>query len=328
MIRCTTIIEEMRFLRARGSLASLVAASLLRPDVLPNWTLGHQVSMASCNQDSATLSLHIASAANLHTHASAAFCALLLWSNTTPGGPRSPTAQPKYTSFGHVKNDAVGWNEKLQLVVDNPASAVLTVRVKDSRDALVGSCNIYLGHLRPSEPLDQWFQLHPIGHIRLKLTLKCPTQRAPSLATADSPYSSGFQAQVQRELERREAAARVEIENMRRGRSAFQSPLPSHIAMLVEAQNQAQENARLALQLRLQHQAKHTDGYPTAHSPHQQARSANFREMMGTAANISTVAANMQQLNGNGIGSSALGSVASIGLGALGLGPMAAFFGS
>ncbi|KAL3672882.1 hypothetical protein V7S43_002184 [Phytophthora oleae] len=285
--------------------------------------------MATYNHDTYTLAIHVQSAQNLSTHANAAFCTTFLWSNASSGGPAQSTSKPKYTSFSRIKNNTpVQWNEELVLNATNPSSEVLTIRVKDSSDALVGTCNVYLAHLHPGQALDQWFQLHPAGHIHLKLVLT-PKPRAVPTPVPNSPYSTDFQALLDIELKKRAAAVN-------------ESPLPSHIAMLVEAQNQAQQNAMLIINQQLRQQQQATQnfmqtqfqspyaGYPGAYPPVQQSSGTNFHEMMGTAANISTIAANMQQLNGNGAGTgtSGLGTAASIGLGALGLGPLGGLFGS
>ncbi|KAG7378269.1 hypothetical protein PHYPSEUDO_010303 [Phytophthora pseudosyringae] len=283
--------------------------------------------MAAPDEDSYTLILHVQSGQDLPTHANAAFCTTFVWSNSSPDGPAQSKAQPKYTSFSRIKaHEPVEWNEQLQLDASNPASDVLTVRVKDSSDALVGSCNIYLAHLHPGQELDQWFQLHPTGHIRLKLVLT-PKQRPLPTPVADpSPYASAFQALLDLEMKKRAATVN-------------QSPLPANIAMLLEAQRQAQQNAMLVVNQHLRQQQQATQSFMQAQSQspfaagfqagshaqaQQQSNGSNFHEMMGTAAN-------MQQLNGNstgGVGTSGLGTVASIGLGALGLGPYGAFFGS
>eukprot|EP00644_Phytophthora_capsici_P018238 jgi/Phyca11/555072/estExt2_Genewise1Plus.C_PHYCAscaffold_680052 len=238
--------------------------------------------MASYGQDTTyTLAIHVQSAQNLSTQASAAFCTTFLWSNVSSDGPSQSTSKPKYTSFSRIESD-VQWNEELQLDGNNPSSEVLTIRVKDSTDALVGSCNVYMAHLHPGQELDQWFQLHPAGHIRLKLVLT-PKQRA--IPNPNSPFSADFQTLLDIELKKRAAAAQL------------QSPYA---------------------------------GFAGAYPPVQQLSGTNFHEMMGTAANISTIAANMQQLNGNsaGTGTNGLGAAASIGLGALGLGPFGGLFGS
>ncbi|POM62575.1 hypothetical protein PHPALM_28259 [Phytophthora palmivora] len=255
--------------------------------------------MSSYGQHSFTLILHVQSAQNLATQANAAFCTTFVWSNSSPNGPAESRSKPKYTSFSHVReNKRVAWNEDVQIDVSNPKSDVLTVRVKDSSDALVGSCNIYLAHLRPGETLDQWFQLHPAGHIHLKLTLK-PNQQATPTRVNASPYSSDFQAMLDLQLKKRAAAVN-------------ESPLPSNIAMLVEMQNQANENLRLQMNQHLmqQQQATRTFMQAPSQSPYPagypQSSGTNFHEMMGTAANISTIAANMQQLNGNTGGNNGL----------------------
>ncbi|GMF22290.1 unnamed protein product [Phytophthora fragariaefolia] len=289
--------------------------------------------MTSYGKDKFTLSLYVQSGQHLSTHAGAAFCSINVWSSSSPGGPAELTSPPKYTSFSPVRaNKCVEWNEEVQVEATSPSTEVLALRVKDSSDALVGSCNIYLAHLRPHETLAKWFQLHPVGHIYLKLGLH-PNQRpvpAPPVAAPvnNSPFSPEFQALVDLELKKREAAVN-------------ESPLPPHIAALLESQNTARENARFMIQQQLQqHQqalrsnlmqtpSHYPTGYPNGYLP-QQSSGSNFHEMMGTAANISTIAANMQQLSGNntGVGTSALGTVASIGLGALGLGPPGGLFGS
>ncbi|EEY69851.1 uncharacterized protein PITG_06366 [Phytophthora infestans T30-4] len=231
---------------------------------------------------SCTLLLHVQSAQDLSTSASAAFCTTFVWNNSGPGGPTQSTSKPKYTSFSRIHKDLpVEWNEELQLDATNPQSEVLTVRVKDSSDALVGSCNVYLAHLHPGQALDQWFQLHPAGHIHLKLVLR-PNQQSTPTPVPNSPYSTDYQALLEIAMKKRAATQQS------------QSPFPA--------------------------------GYPASYQ--QQASGHNFHEMMGTAANMSTIAANIQQLNGNNTGNSGLGTAASIGLGALGLGPFGAFFGS
>ncbi|KAG6596108.1 C2 domain [Phytophthora cinnamomi] len=286
--------------------------------------------MSSYVQDPFTLSLRVHSGQHLSTHASAAFCSMVIWNHSSPGGPAQLKSPPKYTSFRSVgANQSVEWNEDVQVEVANPASDVLTVRVKDSSDSLVGSCNIYLAHLRAGEPLNQWFQLHPAGHIHIKLVLS-PNQRSVPAAplNPNSPYSAEFQALLDMKMKQRAAAVN-------------ECPLPSHIATLLEVQNKAQENAMLMIQqqLRQQQHAVHSNlaqsqphypaGFPSGYQP-QQSSGSNFHEMVGTAANISTIAANLQQLNGNstGVDTSGLGTVASIGLSALGLGPLGSFFGS
>ncbi|KAG1709381.1 hypothetical protein DVH05_020036 [Phytophthora capsici] len=282
--------------------------------------------MASYGQDTTyTLAIHVQSAQNLSTQASAAFCTTFLWSNVSSDGPSQSTSKPKYTSFSRIESD-VQWNEELQLDGNNPSSEVLTIRVKDSTDALVGSCNVYMAHLHPGQELDQWFQLHPAGHIRLKLVLT-PKQRA--IPNPNSPFSADFQTLLDIELKKRAAAVN-------------ESPFPSQIAMLMQAQNQAQQNTMLIINQQLRQQQQVTQnlmqaqlqspyaGFAGAYPPVQQSSGTNFHEMMGTAANISTIAANMQQLNGNsaGTGTNGLGAAASIGLGALGLGPFGGLFGS
>ncbi|KAK1940625.1 hypothetical protein P3T76_008076 [Phytophthora citrophthora] len=286
--------------------------------------------MTSYSQDTYTLAIHVQSAQNLSTQAIAAFCTTYLWSNASSDGPAQSTSKPKFTNFSRINKDnsPVQWNETLELDANDPSSEVLTIRVKDVKDALVGTCNVYLAHLHPGQPLDQWFQLHPAGHIRLKLVLT-PKQRAVPTPVPNSPYSADFQALLDIELKKRAAAVN-------------ESPLPSQIAMLVEAQNQAQQNTMLMINQHLRQQQQVTQNlmqtqfqstyasFPGAYPPVQQSSGTNFHEMMGTAANISTIAANMQQLNGNsaGTGTNGLGTVASIGLGALGLGPFGGFFSS
>ncbi|POM62574.1 hypothetical protein PHPALM_28258 [Phytophthora palmivora] len=243
--------------------------------------------MSSYGQHSFTLFLHVQSAQNLATRANAAFCTTFVWSNSSPDGPAESSSKPKYTSFSHVReNKRVAWNEDVQIDVSNPKSDVLTVRVKDSSDALVGSCNIYLAHLRPGETLDQWFQLHPAGHIHLKLTLK-PNQWSTPTNVHAYPYSSDLHG----------------IEMMKHAMDVR--------CMLNQYLMYHQQATRNFMQ------------YPTGYLRYQ-ASGANFHDMMGAAADISTIAANMQELSGD-IG---LGSIASIGLGALGLDSFGAFFGS
>lgn len=193
--------------------------------------------MPSYAQDSFTLSLHVQSGQHLSTHVSAAFCTIVVWSNSSPGGPAELTTQPKYTSFSSVgANESVEWNEQMQVQVTSPASEVLTLRVKDSTDSLVGSCNICLAHLRPGEALNQWFQLHPAGHIHLKLVLRPNQQPAPTPSVnPNSPYSADFQALLELEMKKRAATVN-------------ESPLPSHIAALLEARNKAQESTMLLIQ--------------------------------------------------------------------------------
>ncbi|KAE9032236.1 hypothetical protein PR002_g9286 [Phytophthora rubi] len=260
--------------------------------------------MSSYDRDSFTLSLLVQSGQHLSTHANAAFCTVLVWSNSSPGGPSQLTTPPKYTSFSSVgANSSVQWNEQVQVPVTNPVAEVLTVRVKDSSDSLVGSCNIYLAHLRPEAALNQWFQLHPAGHIHLKVVLN-PNQRF--VPNPNSPYSADFQMLLELEMKKRAATVN-------------ESPLPSHIAALLEARNKEQQ----------QTQPHYPTGFPTVYPPAQSSGSNNFHEMVGTAANISTIAANLQQLNGNtaGVDTSGLGTVASIALGSVGLGPLGLFFG-
>ncbi|OWZ17625.1 putative membrane protein [Phytophthora megakarya] len=263
--------------------------------------------MSSNGQQSFTLILHVLSAQNLSTHAIAAFCTTFVWNNSSPAGPAESISKPKYTSFSHIRDgEPVDWKEEVQIDVTDPKSEVLTIRVKDSSDTLVGSCNIYLAHLRPGASLDQWFQLHPTGHIHLKLMLK-PNQRSPNA----SPYSADFMKRVN------------------------ESPLPSNIAMLVEMQNHANENTMRMMteHIRQQQQTKQNFmqaqsqfPYPTGYP---QTQGTDFQGMIGTVTEISTIMANMQQLNGNTGGGNGLGgTIASIGLGALGLGPLGAFFGS
>ncbi|ETK82308.1 hypothetical protein F441_12511 [Phytophthora nicotianae CJ01A1] len=283
--------------------------------------------MVSYGQDTFTLFLHVQSAQHLSTSANAAFCTTFVWSSSSPGSPAQSTSEPKYTNFSQIRDDQpIEWNEEVQLDTTNPQSEVLTVRVQDSSDKLVGSCNVYLAHLHPEQPLDQWFQLHPAGHIHLKLVLS-PNQRPIPTPVVNSPYATDYQALLDVAMKKRAAAVN-------------ESPLPSNIAMLLELQNQAQQNTMLMInqQLRQQQQmtqnfmhqqaqSPFTAGYP---SPYQQQQSSghNFHQTMETAANISTIAANMQQLNGSNTGTSGLGTAASIGLGALGLGPFGTFFGS
>ncbi|KAE8880778.1 hypothetical protein PF005_g2103 [Phytophthora fragariae] len=264
--------------------------------------------MSSYGQDSFTLTLLVQSGQHLSTHTKAAFCTVLVWSNSSSGGPSQLTTPPKYTSFRSVgANSSVEWNEQVQVPVTNPAAEVLTVRVKDSSDSFVGSCNIYLAHLRPEEALNQWFQLHPAGHIHLKVVLNANQRFVPN---PNSPYSADFQMLLDLEMKKRAATVN-------------ESPLPSHIAALLEARNKEQQ----------QTQPHYPTGFPTGYSPaqpQQASGSNNFHEMLGTAANISTIAANLQQLNGNaaGVDTSGLGTVASVALGAVGLGPLGLFFGS
>uniref|UniRef100_H3GUD9 C2 domain-containing protein n=1 Tax=Phytophthora ramorum TaxID=164328 RepID=H3GUD9_PHYRM len=280
--------------------------------------------MTSYGEDTFTLFLRVQSAQNLSTRAGAAFCTMLVWSNSSKGGLGKSTTQPKCTTLKRIRgNQPVEWNEELQVTVTDPATEVLTVRVKDQGDSLVASCNIYLAHLRPGQALNQWFQLHPSGHICLKLVLN-PNQRIPSrnlTPVNNSPYSTEFQALLELELKKRAATTN-------------QSPLPANIAALVEMQNKAQENAWLVANQRIQQQQQAFNNQLQAQNAaryQQQSRAPSFHEMMGTAANASTIAANLQQLNGGGnagVGTGGLGTVASIALGAFGLGPLGALFGS
>ncbi|ETK82309.1 hypothetical protein L915_12275 [Phytophthora nicotianae] len=246
--------------------------------------------MVSYGQDTSyTLFVNVQSAQELSTSANAAFCTTFLWNTSSPGGPAKSTSKPKYTSFSRLRDDEnFDWSEELQLDGTNPQSEVFTVRVKDSSDTLVGSCNVYLAHLHPEQPLDQWFRLHPAGHIHLKLELR-PKQRPIPIPVPSPPYSMN------------------------------EPSLPSDIAMMLELQKQAQLNTMAMVNEHLRQQQQAMKYFMPFGVP---APQSNLNKMIGTAA---TIAAGMQ---GEEVSTSGLGTIASIGLGALGLGPFGAFFGA
>lgn len=100
------------------------------------------------------------------------YCSVIIW-NDPPHS--APGQAPKCTSIRYSDdNQTIDWNEELQVAVVSPAKEVLTLRVKDRSESLLGSCYIPLSHLKHGEPKEQWFKLTPVGSIYLKLELQSP----------------------------------------------------------------------------------------------------------------------------------------------------------
>ncbi|KAG7378270.1 hypothetical protein PHYPSEUDO_010304 [Phytophthora pseudosyringae] len=154
------------------------------------------------------------------------------------------------------------WNEKLELHVLNPATEILTIRVKSQLMLFcpsVGACAIPLCNVTPGEPAEQWFPLHkagkPAGHIRLQLLLKEKDPHVgppPPLAVNESPMQRLIQQHCQQERDRRQS--QQSEESTRRQQFEEQERMQAEVR---RQQQEAEERERTRMEEMAKMQAFH-----------------------------------------------------------------------
>ncbi|KAG7394660.1 hypothetical protein PHYBOEH_004858 [Phytophthora boehmeriae] len=282
------------------------------------------------SNDSFNLSVSVFSVHNLAASSNGAYCTMIVWTNPPQN---TPGQAPKCTSLRYPNGqEPIAWNEEVDVNVANPQSEVLTVRIKDREDSLIGSCNIYLAHLGQGKALDQWFQLHPVGHIHLKLVM---TTSEPSHAPVPPPVNTPSQPTTMMEILQsiQQEQQKVFAQQLRQSQAQQHAANPFTADFFQQMEREKQKTYdQINEQLRLYRQQQNLN-YMAPQQQHpgfaaggrnaamfgQQQSGQSIHQMADTAANIASIASNLQQLSGNGGGTGAAG---------LGLGAMGLFFGS